>query len=82
VVKRQGNIETIIGAEPNNPGHCCCHIYKTATGIENSEAVLSKTRVCNSFTAEFAIMQGIFLCNSHYFNFSLCITVVLYVYET
>lgn len=33
VVKRQGNIETITGAEPNNPGHCCCHIYKTATGI-------------------------------------------------
>ena len=82
VVKRQGNIETIISVEPNNPGHCCCHIYKTATGIKNSEAVLSKMRIFNSFTAEFAIMQGLFLCNSHYFNFSLCITVFLYVYET
>jgi hypothetical protein len=41
VVKRQGNIETIIGVEPDNLGQCCCHIYTTATGIENSEAVLS-----------------------------------------
>lgn len=82
VVKRQGNIETIISAEPTNPGHCCCHIYKTATGIENSEAALSEMRICNSFTAEFAVMQGLFLCNSHYFNFSFCITVVLHVYET